>query len=78
MQDVQNLRKAIYEFVSFIRYFLPSDLILFLSYKLKVDACEKGTVKEKKLRSIAVNYLWVIILCKTRSSNKFIDIDMAR
>jgi hypothetical protein len=27
------------------------------SYKLKVDACEKGSVKEEQLRRIAVNYL---------------------
>jgi len=40
MQDVQNLRKAIYD------------------YKLKVDACEKGTVKERKLRNVTVNYLY--------------------
>ncbi|PPQ89323.1 hypothetical protein CVT25_003160 [Psilocybe cyanescens] len=40
MQDVQNLRKAIYD------------------YKLKVDASEKGSVKEQKLRSITVNYLY--------------------
>ncbi|KAF9561985.1 hypothetical protein CPC08DRAFT_707027 [Agrocybe pediades] len=40
MQDVQNLRKAIYD------------------YKLKVDACEKGTAKEQKLRNITVNYLY--------------------
>ncbi|KAF8150729.1 inositol hexakisphosphate-domain-containing protein [Crassisporium funariophilum] len=40
MQDVQNLRKAIYD------------------YKLKVDACEKGSSKERKLRSITVNYLY--------------------
>ncbi|KAJ7822077.1 inositol hexakisphosphate-domain-containing protein [Mycena olivaceomarginata] len=40
MQDVQNLRKAIYD------------------YKLKVDACEKGTAKEQKLRNGAVNYLY--------------------
>ncbi|KAJ7081810.1 inositol hexakisphosphate-domain-containing protein [Mycena belliarum] len=40
MQDVQNLRKAIYD------------------YKLKVDACEKGTVKEQKLRNVTVNYLY--------------------
>ncbi|KAG6919205.1 hypothetical protein DXG01_008503 [Tephrocybe rancida] len=40
MQDVQNLRKAIYD------------------YKLKVDACEKGTSKERKLRTITVNYLY--------------------
>ncbi|KDR78950.1 hypothetical protein GALMADRAFT_244621 [Galerina marginata CBS 339.88] len=40
MQDVQNLRKAIYD------------------YKLKVDACEKGSTKEQKLRNITVNYLY--------------------
>ncbi|KAJ7249237.1 inositol hexakisphosphate-domain-containing protein [Mycena haematopus] len=40
MQDVQNLRKAIYD------------------YKLKVDACEKGTAKEQHLRTGAVNYLY--------------------
>ncbi|KAJ7767113.1 inositol hexakisphosphate-domain-containing protein [Mycena metata] len=40
MQDVQNLRKAIYD------------------YKLKVDACEKGSVKENKLRNVTVNYLY--------------------
>ncbi|KAJ7193929.1 inositol hexakisphosphate-domain-containing protein [Mycena pura] len=40
MQDVQNLRKAIYD------------------YKLKVDACEKGTLKEQKLRNVGVNYLY--------------------
>ncbi|KIK55186.1 hypothetical protein GYMLUDRAFT_48165 [Collybiopsis luxurians FD-317 M1] len=40
MQDVQNLRKAIYD------------------YKLKVEACEVGTKKEKHLRSVAVNYLY--------------------
>ncbi|KAF7336949.1 hypothetical protein MVEN_02131300 [Mycena venus] len=40
MQDVQNLRKAIYD------------------YKLKVDACEKGTAKEQKLRNVTVNYLY--------------------
>ncbi len=27
------------------------------SYKLKVDACEKGSLKERKLRSVTVNYL---------------------
>ncbi|KAJ6512734.1 inositol hexakisphosphate-domain-containing protein [Mycena sanguinolenta] len=40
MQDVQNLRKAIYD------------------NKLKLDACEKGTVKEQKLRTVTVNYLY--------------------
>ncbi|KAG6902828.1 hypothetical protein C0995_010713 [Termitomyces sp. Mi166 len=28
------------------------------SYKLKVDACHKGSSKERKLRSITVNYLY--------------------
>ncbi|KAJ7592850.1 inositol hexakisphosphate-domain-containing protein [Mycena floridula] len=40
MQDVQNLRKAIYD------------------YKVKVDAAEKGTSKEQKLRNLTVNYLY--------------------
>ncbi|PPQ64143.1 hypothetical protein CVT24_008773 [Panaeolus cyanescens] len=40
MQDVQNLRKAIYD------------------YKLKVEACERGSLKERKLRHITVNYLY--------------------
>jgi hypothetical protein len=40
MQDVQNLRKAIYD------------------YKLKVNACERGSLKEQKLRNITVNYLY--------------------
>ncbi|KAJ3567855.1 hypothetical protein NP233_g6086 [Leucocoprinus birnbaumii] len=40
MQDVQNLRKAIYD------------------YKLKAEACEKGSAKERNLRNIAVNYLY--------------------
>ncbi|PCH42051.1 hypothetical protein WOLCODRAFT_119866, partial [Wolfiporia cocos MD-104 SS10] len=40
MQDVQNLRKAIYD------------------YKLKVNACEKGSTKHRKLMDIGVNYLY--------------------
>ncbi|OBZ72108.1 Paladin [Grifola frondosa] len=40
MQDVQNLRKAIYD------------------YKLKVNACEKGSAKQRKLMDIGVNYLY--------------------
>ncbi|KAI0635643.1 inositol hexakisphosphate-domain-containing protein [Trametes polyzona] len=40
MQDVQNLRKAIYD------------------YKLKVEACEKGSAKQRKLMDIGVNYLY--------------------
>ncbi|KAL4066939.1 inositol hexakisphosphate-domain-containing protein [Scleroderma yunnanense] len=40
MQDVQNLRKAIYD------------------YKLKIDACERGSVKHRKLMNVAVKYLY--------------------
>ncbi|KAI0330242.1 hypothetical protein GY45DRAFT_1323965 [Cubamyces sp. BRFM 1775] len=40
MQDVQNLRKSIYD------------------YKLKVEACEKGSVKRQKMMDLAVNYLY--------------------
>ncbi|KIM67616.1 hypothetical protein SCLCIDRAFT_1210267 [Scleroderma citrinum Foug A] len=40
MQDVQNLRKAIYD------------------YKLKVEACERGSAKHRKLMNVAVNYLY--------------------
>ncbi|KAJ3797672.1 inositol hexakisphosphate-domain-containing protein [Lentinula aff. detonsa] len=40
MQDVQNLRKAVYDF------------------KIKVEACEPGTKKEKQMRNVAVNYLY--------------------
>lgn len=40
MQDVQNLRKAIYD------------------YKLKAEACEKGSAKGRQLVNITVNYLY--------------------
>ncbi|KZT01378.1 uncharacterized protein LAESUDRAFT_731226 [Laetiporus sulphureus 93-53] len=40
MQDVQNLRKAIYD------------------YKLKVSACAKGSLKQRKLMDIGINYLY--------------------
>ncbi|KAI0784287.1 inositol hexakisphosphate-domain-containing protein [Abortiporus biennis] len=40
MQDVQNLRKAIYD------------------YKLKIDTCEKGSAKQRKLFSVGINYLY--------------------
>ncbi|KAF9260086.1 hypothetical protein L218DRAFT_1079604 [Marasmius fiardii PR-910] len=40
MQDVQNLRKAIYD------------------YKLKAEACEKGSKKETQLMNITANYLY--------------------
>ncbi|KAH8826577.1 inositol hexakisphosphate-domain-containing protein [Flagelloscypha sp. PMI_526] len=40
MQDVQNLRKAVYD------------------YKLKTESLQPGSSKEKKMRSVAVNYLY--------------------
>ena len=60
MQDVQNLRKAIYEYVCL---HLPPSLshvfhFQINSYKLKYEACEKG-LKQDKLMNIAVNYLFV-------------------
>ena len=59
MQDVQNLRKAIYEYVlpapsTALRHMLTPGLI---SYKLKVQASGKGSAKERKLMDIGVNYL---------------------
>lgn len=56
MQDVQNLRKAIYECVH------HGDAVLFIShaansYKLKAGACEKGSPKQLKLLGTAVTYL---------------------
>ena len=61
MQDVQNLRRAIYEFVLFLFFSVIIILTIFLkklvSYKLKVNACERGSLKEQKLRNITVNYL---------------------
>jgi hypothetical protein len=49
-------------FTSTYNSFLPHDgfNMFFRSYKLKVDACEKGTAKEQKLRNGAVNYLFVL------------------
>ena len=59
MQDVQNLRKAIYECVSphSCSFRLLNKKKPFLSYKLKVDACEKGSTKQRKLFSVGINYL---------------------
>ena len=56
MEDVQNLRKAIYEYarlIIFTKY--PADFVR--SNKLKAEACEKGTSKHRKLFNLAVNYL---------------------
>lgn len=57
MQDVQNLRKSIYECVSLLSTSGNFTQSIYISYKLKVDACEKGSSKERKLRGITVNYL---------------------
>lgn len=62
MQDVQNLRKAIYECVrscvgSTCNYLTWCDRH---SYKLKVDACDKGSAKYRKLMGIGINYLYVV------------------
>jgi hypothetical protein len=63
MQDVQNLRKAVYEYVTVAnRGCFSLNVLTYNSYKLKVDACEKGSVKELKLKNIAVNYLFVALL----------------
>lgn len=59
MQDVQNLRKAIYELRIF--HFLslePWVLTSIISYKLKCETCEKNSSKQRKLMNIAVNYLF--------------------
>lgn len=68
MQDVQNLRKAIYECVLrlprravALRQGLTAPFPLDLgasSYKLKVAACEKGSAKQRKLMDLGVNYLY--------------------
>lgn len=36
------------------------------SYKLKVDACAKGSLKEQKLRDITVNYLCALSILADR------------
>lgn len=58
MDSVQNLRKAIYECAAqFLLLNLGSDHNAAFSYKLKVDACEPGSAKSKKLMDLAINYL---------------------
>lgn len=64
MQDVQNLRKAIYECVPLCRVLMRQGRLILTpmlgehSYKLKVSACEKGSAKQRKLMGIGVNYLY--------------------
>jgi hypothetical protein len=46
--------------------------ILRDSYKLKVDACDKGSAKEVKLKNIAVNYLCVGSFCALISIDRVV------
>ena len=76
MQDVQNLRKAVYECAI---HFIPVPCIQVLtlvlperSNKLKLGACEKGSTKYNKLFNLAANYLFVSIRLVIRPH---IDID---
>ena len=59
MQDVQNLRKAIYECVARQHISVRTRSHVDHSYKLKVAASEKGSTKREKLLNIGINYLYV-------------------
>jgi hypothetical protein len=59
MSDVQNLRKAIFEYVLILDSGKYVAWDSSSSYKLKVDASEAGSQKQKKLMDLGVNYLWV-------------------
>jgi hypothetical protein len=56
MQDVQNLRKAIYPYVAVLSSIFPT-LTRKRSFKLKLDTMPKGTEQYRKLSTTAVNYL---------------------
>ena len=43
------------------------------SYKLKTEACEKGSGKERKLRDVTINYLCVC-LPRVRGPGELIDL----
>ena len=65
MQDVQNLRKAVYE-CAIYSLLVPCAQVLTLvlpelSNKLKLGACEKGSTKYNKLFNLAANYLFVFV-----------------
>lgn len=55
MEGVQNLRKAVYEYVLFR---VPSIYAEPISFKLKAEAAEKGSSKYKTLFQQGVNYLY--------------------
>jgi hypothetical protein len=80
MQDVQNLRKTVYEYVTVAnRVCFSLNVSTYNSYKLKADACEKGSVKELKLKNIAVNYLFVALFPpRYETMNLLVDIATAR
>jgi len=62
MEGVQNLRKAVYEYVilrarfCFLSSFLLANTID--SFKLKAEAAEKGSAKHKTLSQQGINYLY--------------------
>jgi hypothetical protein len=68
MQDVQNLRKAIYPYVAVLSSIFPS-LNRKRSFKLKLDTMPKGTEQYRKLSTTAVNYLCVHLRSDPRQSN---------
>ena len=61
MQDVQNLRKAVYECAHPILFPVKVLTLPERSNKLKLGACEKGSTKYNKLFNLAANYLFVSI-----------------
>lgn len=68
MDGVQNLRKAVFELSARLGRLIwiarCADTEVYfsaaISYKIKVDACEPGSAKQKKLLDLGVNYLCVM------------------
>jgi hypothetical protein len=56
MEGVQNLRKAVYEWVPSAHILIVQQLTV--SFKVKVDAAEPGSSKHATLSHQAVNYLY--------------------
>lgn len=57
MEGVQNLRKAVYEYVLSILLPVPVTHTID-SFKLKAEAAEKGSAKYKTLSQQGINYLY--------------------
>ncbi|KAG8898129.1 hypothetical protein FRB99_007645 [Tulasnella sp. 403] len=58
MDGVQNLRKAVFEYVSALfTGFVPNYSIAY-SYKVKIAACQPGSSKHKMLTDLGINYLF--------------------